>query len=178
MAINLCTRSSFQDKLKTELSKVLNSAVIKDGGHSSTKTATALVLPDDRKSFTAYKLDGCPYSEEAGVLLRNVPNAVSTYVYADLKMHKTDLQRVLHDQTSFDKHRHNTFPIVFKGADFIGGCQELKHHLQMGVQNRHAGGPPKGRSTRYKRTKTRRFQKRNPTSSKSVFQRKGRKQCI
>ena len=171
MALNLCTRSSFRDKLRQHLRHVVDTSAKSDsashqlaGGNAfdieskfggKVSSSKIIPLPTKRDKYTVYKLDGCPYSEEAGKIVSSIPKSKSLYIHADLGISKESVSQHLNNHTSFDKNKHSTFPIVFYGDNFIGGCHELKAHLFPSAEHSRnsllSGGQIASNRTKYQR---------------------------
>lgn len=77
---------------------------------------------------------GCPYSERAIELLKDVPHrAYEITSFADKLSTLIDYFKYTATKTGFDIS-HKTKPIVFYQGKFIGGFTELQKHL-LAVQN-------------------------------------------
>lgn len=155
MAQNLCTRPEFIKSLNTNLDMIL-AHVEKDslqkGGLIDEKLQSQIPLPQANKRFTAYKLDGCPYSDKAGDVLQQVKGAQSFYLNRDLQADRSAVQNFLTRHTDYDKDTHRTFPIVFAGDKFLGGYQELSEYLS---KIQHAGNRSRRTKSVHKKVRSR-----------------------
>lgn len=163
MAKNLCNNNQFAVKLKQQMDQVLKTVGIQKGAGEVFKRdrTMRMPLPSSKHNFTVYKLDGCPYSTEAGELVAKIPSTTAYAIFEDLQLEsKEQLRDFLHENTSFDKGKHATFPIVFAGSTFIGGCKELKQFLSS-KDHQLAGGQRRRVSKKvYKRSKRSRRNRR------------------
>lgn len=150
MAKNLCDEPEFVRRLREQTRQVeqQHPRQTVTGGRARSlprkrlRGGVALIpLPSNEKSLTIYKLEGCPYSEEAVRLAssRNLSNESVSVGGQSPVLSKEKVRDFLHRHTDFDKNKHLTFPIVFQGTTFLGGHDELVKKLDALSGSRHIG---------------------------------------
>ncbi|CAL8461446.1 g977 [Coccomyxa elongata] len=119
MCENLCKQSSFVRLLHEAVTKLQDRLKGQGGG-------ATIPLPRADVAYTLYGLDGCPYSARAAAALRAAGiKGVCSWTLTDLGVTKQALWAELDAKKDFRESHHRTFPIVFRGDHFLGGCDAL-----------------------------------------------------
>jgi glutaredoxin len=119
MCENLCKQSSFVRLLHEAVTKLQDRLKGQGGG-------ATIPLPRADVAYTLYGLDGCPYSARAAAALRAAGvKGVCSWTLTDLGVTRQALWAELDAKKDFRQSQHRTFPIVFRGDHFLGGCDAL-----------------------------------------------------
>jgi|TARA_R110002020_G_scaffold438295_1_gene648735 glutaredoxin 3 len=78
----------------------------------------------ERPIFKMYVKTGCPYCEHArGIILKDLKSSLHLVDVTE----QPDLQRMIKEETG-----HNTWPIIYLGKEFVGGCSDLEKIVESG----------------------------------------------